>query len=80
MGYGKHGIRRYATFIEYALLAGLVAIVVAAAVAIFSGKLSGLFKATGDKVDTVSSQVSSADLGGGGKNVQTQNKPSKPKK
>lgn len=51
-----------ATFIEYALLAGLVAIVVAVAAMLFGDQLKGLFTDTGSQVENVSSGVKSANL------------------
>lgn len=54
--------RKGATFIEYALLAGLVAIVVAVAAMLFGDKLKELFMDTGDQVENVSSGVKSAGL------------------
>ena len=54
--------RKGATFIEYALLAGLVAIVVAVAAMLFGGQLKSLFMDTGDQVQNVSSGVKSAGL------------------
>jgi len=62
--------RRGATFIEYALLAGLVAIVVAVAAMMFGKEIKGLFSDTGNQVKSVSSGVQkanlSADTSGGG--------------
>jgi len=54
--------RRGATFIEYALLAGLVAIVVAVAALFFGDQIKSLFGETGKQVKTVTSGVSSAGL------------------
>ncbi|QSH40970.1 Flp family type IVb pilin [Lentisphaerota bacterium ZTH] len=51
-----------ATFIEYAMLAGLIAIVVAVAVAIFGGRLRSFFNDIGGKVEDASGQVNSADI------------------
>lgn len=51
-------MRKGATFIEYALLAGLVAIVVAAAAMYFGQDLKKLFGATGDQASKVSTGVS----------------------
>ena len=48
-----------ATFIEYALLAGLVAIVVAAAAMFFGQDLKELFGATGSQASDVATKVSS---------------------
>ena len=73
----KFGSRKGATFIEYALLAGLVAIVVAAAAMFFGDDLKQLFGATGEQTETVTTGVKAVDLhstldkanekGGGGK-------------
>lgn len=46
-----------ATFVEYAMLAGLVAIVVAVAVAIFGSKLKSLFTSVSDHVEDVDQGV-----------------------
>ena len=54
--------RKGATFIEYALLAGLVAIVVAAAAMFFGEDLKELFGATGEQTETVKKGVASVDL------------------
>ena len=51
-----------ATFIEYALLAGLVAIVVAAAAMMFGDDIKKLFSSTGEQTSTVSEQVKKVDL------------------
>ena len=58
----KFGSRKGATFIEYALLAGLVAIVVAAAAMFFGDDLKQLFGATGDQTESVTTGVKSVDL------------------
>lgn len=54
--------RNNATFIEYALLAGLVAIVVAVAVMAFGGKLTSLFSDTAEKVEQVDTTVQGVSL------------------
>ena len=54
--------RKGATFIEYALLAGLVAIVVAAAAMFFGEDLKNLFGATGQQTENVTKGVESVDL------------------
>jgi len=59
----KFGSRRGATFIEYALLAGLVAIIVAAAAMFFGDDLKKLFGATGEKTESVTEGVKSINLG-----------------
>lgn len=58
----KMKARKGATFIEYALLAGLVAIVVAVAAMLFGDKLKALFTDTSTQVENVSSGVKSAGL------------------
>ena len=58
----KFGSREGATFIEYALLAGLVAIVVAAAAMFFGEDLKQLFGATGDQTKEVAGNVEKVDL------------------
>ena len=55
-------MRKGATFIEYALLAALVAIAVAAAALLFGDKLKNLFTSTGDQADSVSKQVKQIKL------------------
>ena len=54
--------RKGATFIEYALLAGLVAIVVAAAAMFFGEDLKELFGATGKQTENVKAGVEQVDL------------------
>ena len=58
----KFGSRKGATFIEYALLAGLVAIVVAAAAMIFGDDLQKLFTTTGAKTTEVQQGVDKVKL------------------
>ena len=58
----KFGSRKGATFIEYALLAGLVAIVVAAAAMFFGDDLKKLFGATGEQTESVTTNVKNVDL------------------
>ena len=58
----KFGSRKGATFIEYALLAGLVAIIVAAAAMFFGDDLKQLFGATGEQTETVTTGVKAVDL------------------
>lgn len=55
-------MRKGATFIEYALLAALVAIAVAAAALLFGDKLKSLFTSTGDQAESVSKQVKEIKL------------------
>lgn len=55
-------MRKGATFIEYALLAALVAIAVAAAALLFGDKLKNLFTSTGKQADHVSQQVDNIKL------------------
>lgn len=54
--------RKGATFIEYALLAGLVAIVVATTAMLFGDKLKELFSSTSDQTDKVTVEVKKVDL------------------
>ena len=54
--------RKGATFIEYAMLAGLVAVVVAVAAMFFGKELKELFGSTGKQTHTVTEQVKSADI------------------
>lgn len=54
--------RKGATFIEYAMLAGLVAIVVATAVLLFGDKIKALFSTTTEKTEQVNSGIQGADL------------------
>lgn len=61
----KFRARKGATFIEYALLAGLVAIVVAAAAMFFGQDIKNLFGATGAKTEEVATGVSNVDLTSG---------------
>lgn len=51
-----------ATFVEYAMLAGLVAIVVAVAVALFGSKLKSLFTSVSEKVEDVDTAVKGSDV------------------
>ena len=55
-------MRKGATFIEYALLAALVAIAVAAAALLFGDKLKGLFTETGNQAGTVAEDVKNVKL------------------
>ncbi len=54
--------KKGATFIEYALLAGLVAIVVAVAAMFFGDELRDLFSATGEQTENVTQNVKDAKL------------------
>ncbi len=54
--------KKGATFIEYALLAGLVAIVVAVAALFFGDEIKGLFAETGQKTHTVKESITGATL------------------
>ena len=54
--------RSYATFVEYAMLAGLVAVIVAVAVMVFGKNLKSVFSDTADKVEQVDTKVKGADL------------------
>ena len=58
----KFGSRKGATFIEYALLAGLVAIVVAAAAMFFGDDLKKLFSSEGEQAKAVTESVKTVDL------------------
>ena len=58
----KFRARRGATFIEYALLAGLVAIVVAAAAMFFGDDLKKLFSSEGEQAKAVTEGVKTVDL------------------
>ena len=51
-----------ATFIEYAMLAGLVAIVVAIAAAIFGTKIKAIFSDTAAQADKVGQGVTKAPI------------------
>jgi Flp pilus assembly pilin Flp len=53
-----------ATFIEYAMLAGLVAIVVAIAVAVFGKRIKEVFSQTATKMDKIQSGVNGANING----------------
>ena len=53
-----------ATFIEYAMLAGLVAIVVAIAVAVFGKRIKGIFSDTATQAKTIETGVKGADIKG----------------
>ena len=68
----KFGSREGATFIEYALLAGLVALVVAAAAMFFGDDLKNLFGATGKQTEKVTQGVEKVDLTSGLENANTQ--------
>lgn len=54
--------RKGATFIEYAMLAGLVAVVVAVAALFFGDQIKALFKDTGDKAAQIDAGVQKADF------------------
>ena len=58
----KFRARKGATFIEYALLAGLVAIVVAAAAMFFGDDLKKLFWSEGEQAKAVTESVKTVDL------------------
>ena len=58
----KFRVRKGATFIEYALLAGLVAIVVAAAAMFFGDDLKKLFSSEGEQAKAVTESVKTVDL------------------
>ena len=58
----KFRAHKGATFIEYALLAGLVAVVVAAAAMFFGEDLKNLFGETGKQTQSVTQGVKAVDL------------------
>ena len=60
----KFGSRKGATFIEYALLAGLVAIVVAAAAMFFGDDLKELVKSESEQTKSVTEGVKKVKLDG----------------
>ena len=71
----KMRARKGATFIEYALLAGLVAIVVAAAAMLFGDRLRGLFSKPRATTQTVTKTVDAVKLDKSkDKAVETMNK------
>ncbi len=53
-----------ATFIEYAMLAGLIAIVVAIAAAFFGKHVKGVFTESGTKAQQVETSVKGATIDG----------------
>ena len=57
----KFRARKGATFIEYALLAGLVAIVVAAAAMFFGDDLKKLFSSEGEQATAATESVKTVD-------------------
>lgn len=67
--------KKGATFIEYALLAGLVAIVVAVAAMFFGNELRELFSATGKQTENVTGVVQQADLKANVEKIQKTNTP-----
>ena len=66
----KFGARKGATFIEYALLAGLVAIVVATGAVIFGDDIKSLFTSTAEQTKTVDENVKKVDLTKGFQNSE----------
>lgn len=54
--------RKGATFIEYAMLAGLVAVVVAIAVVFFGDNIKGIFSNAGKNAKQVNTAISGVDL------------------
>lgn len=54
--------RKGATFIEYAMLAGLVAVVVAIAVVFFGDNIKNLFTSAGQKTYQVEKGIQNVDL------------------
>ena len=67
----KFGSRKGATFIEYALLAGLVAIVVAAAAMFFGDDLKKLFTSESKQTQSVAEAAKGVDLTSTLKNTGT---------
>lgn len=63
--------RKGATFIEYAMLAGLVAIVVAVAAMFFGDQLTALFTETGNQTKSVAERVKGVDLKAKGDSSKT---------
>ena len=55
-------MRKGATFIEYALLAGLVAIVVASAALMFGDKIKALFSKTSTQTEQVTKSIGEVNL------------------
>lgn len=55
-------IKRMATFVEYAMLVGLMAILVAVGVAKFGKQLVALFTGAGTQVDNVEGMVEGATI------------------
>jgi len=58
----KSVIRRMATFVEYAMLVALMAILVAVGIAKFGKKLVGLFTESGTQVEGVGTNVKKAEF------------------
>ena len=54
--------RKGATFIEYAMLAGLVAVVVAIAVVFFGDNIKSLFTSAGQKTHQIDKKISDVNL------------------
>lgn len=74
----KFRARKGATFIEYALLAGLVAIVVATAAVIFGDDIKGLFTSTAEQTQKVDEKVKGVDLTKGFENKNNNNNNNQP--
>lgn len=53
-------VKHHATFVEYAMLVGLLAIGIAVAVAAFGGKLTAFFTNTGTTIENVDGDVKKA--------------------
>ena len=67
----KFGSRKGATFIEYALLAGLVAIVVAAAAMFFGDDLKKLFSSESKQTKAITENVDKVDLTKGFEDIKS---------
>lgn len=57
-----HKMRKGATFIEYALLAGLIAVIVALAVTFFGKNLKDLFTSEAKQTETVNTGVNNVQI------------------
>lgn len=57
-----HKMRKGATFIEYALLAGLIAVIVALAVTFFGKNLKELFTSEAKQTETVNTGVNNVQI------------------
>lgn len=66
---GRVGSESGATFVEYALLIGLVAVGVAVAVGLFGDRLVGFFTGGGDVIEGVETEMRQQDLSSPGSDV-----------